>query len=177
MSSVIIITPNKDGLEGNCSPAVGWLNLPEKGTKNKIRYEKWPKYSGCSAGNKAEKSAFFIFLFSAANINRCLLLKPIKKTRTNWFWSSYAFTIKGRISSGQVLVAVVRFSTLAVDKKKLFFPCLIQYEPWLTHVIHSASEVYWMRRRSLCALWTEMRVSLYFDRDVPQHTMQVRKIH
>lgn len=76
--------------------------------------------------------------------------------RTNWYiWSSYAFTIKGRIWSGRVLVAVVRFSTLAVDKKKLFFPCLIQYEPWLTHVIYWPSEV--NREASLPALCTADR--------------------
>lgn len=71
------------------------------------------------------------------------------KMRTKWnIWSSYAFTIKGRIWSGRVSVAMVRFSTLAVDKKKLFFPCLIPYEPWLTHVIYWASEV---SRRRLCS--------------------------
>lgn len=79
-------------------------------------------------------------------------IKKKKKKRRNWYiWNSYPFTIKGRIWSGRVSVAVVRFSTLAVDKKKLFFPCLIQYEPWLTHVIYWASEVNRRLLHLLCA--------------------------
>lgn len=90
-------------------------------------------------------------------------IKKKKKMRRNWYiWNSYPFTIKGRIWSGRVSVAVVRFSTLAVDKKKLFFPCLIQYEPWLTHVIYWASEVNRRLLHLLCVPETEM--------NVPQHS-------
>lgn len=118
-----------------------------------------PKCSVMHSLCRGTKKSFLFFLFcmilfSAANINQCLRWKHQKKIkmRRNWYiWNSYPFTIKGRIWSGRVSVAVVRFSTLAVDKKKLFFPCLIQYEPWLTHVIYWASEVNRRLLHLLCA--------------------------
>lgn len=63
MSNVIIITPNKDGLEGNRPPAAGWLNLPEKETKNKIRKNN-QNMAFRSKANEAEESALCILVFS-----------------------------------------------------------------------------------------------------------------
>lgn len=118
-----------------------------------------PKCSVMHSLCRGTKKSFLFFLFLYDFVFSCKH-QPVfatetsrkKKMRRNWYiWNSYPFTIKGRIWSGRVSVAVVRFSTLAVDKKKLFFPCLIQYEPWLTHVIYWASEVNRRLLHLLCA--------------------------
>lgn len=43
MSTVIIIAPIRDDLEGSCHPAAGWLNLPVQQTKNEYKYEREAK--------------------------------------------------------------------------------------------------------------------------------------
>lgn len=99
---------------------------------NPIELDEWLGICSCLPEQSlhvcsGEKNVF-AFCSSSKNTNQCL--QQWKKVMDWFIWSSPAVIIKERVWSEWVLVAVVRFSRLAVDKKELFFPCLIEREPF-----------------------------------------------